>query len=115
MKTREITADEKLIAYCGLYCGACRAFLKGSCPGCSENNRASWCKIRSCCINNSYANCSACQIDNYKTCTKLNNFISRIFALVFKSNRSACLEMIKEKGASAFSKYMAENKIISLK
>ena len=39
MKTaslKPIVADKNLIAYCGLYCGACRSYLKGSCPGCQE-------------------------------------------------------------------------------
>lgn len=28
---RELTADSRLVARCGLYCGACRAYLKGRC------------------------------------------------------------------------------------
>jgi len=32
---KEIIADEKLVAKCGLYCGACGAYLKGRCPGCA--------------------------------------------------------------------------------
>jgi len=25
---KEIVADSKLVAYCGLYCGACKSYLK---------------------------------------------------------------------------------------
>jgi len=38
MKT--ITSNAELVAYCGLYCGACGAYLKGRCPGCHENKKA---------------------------------------------------------------------------
>ena len=42
---KEIVADPKLVAYCGLYCGACGAYLRGRCPGCIENYKATWCKV----------------------------------------------------------------------
>mgnify|MGYP001174253203 CR=1 FL=1 len=45
----------ELVAYCGLYCGQCTKYLKGKCPGCKENEKASWCKTRSCCIENDFA------------------------------------------------------------
>ena len=28
------------VAACGLYCGACRKFVKGQCPGCKANTKA---------------------------------------------------------------------------
>lgn len=37
------------VAYCGLYCGACKSHRKGKCPGCRENSKATWCEIRKCC------------------------------------------------------------------
>ena len=36
--------DAAYVAACGLYCGACRKFVKGQCPGCWENKKADWCK-----------------------------------------------------------------------
>jgi len=43
---KEIAADKDLVACCGLYCGACGAYLKGRCPGCRENSKACVLKIR---------------------------------------------------------------------
>ena len=50
-KMKEIVSNPKLVAYCG----ACKAYLKECYPGCHENRRATWCKVRSCCANNEYA------------------------------------------------------------
>ena len=41
---KEIVADTNLIGYCGLYCGACKRYLKDKCPGCHKNEKAAWCK-----------------------------------------------------------------------
>jgi hypothetical protein len=57
---REIIADKKLIAFCGLYCGACARYLAEKCPGCRENEKASWCGVRSCCLERGYAGCADC-------------------------------------------------------
>jgi hypothetical protein len=46
MKT--VVADAGLVGYCALYCGACGSYLKDRCPGCHENQRATWCKVREC-------------------------------------------------------------------
>ena len=47
---KEIASDPNLVAYCGMYGGACKAYLRDKCPGCDDQQKASWCKIRSCCI-----------------------------------------------------------------
>lgn len=49
MDKKTITASVERIAACGLYCGACRKYLKGKCLGCRQNDKAAWCKIRQCC------------------------------------------------------------------
>ena len=49
---KEIISDPKLVAFCGLYCGACKAYLKERCPGCHDNEKATWCKVRTCCLEN---------------------------------------------------------------
>lgn len=51
------------VAYCGLYCGACKSQLKGKCPGCYGNEKATWCEIRKCCNEHGYATCADC-LDN---------------------------------------------------
>jgi len=107
MNQKEIIADQHLIAYCGLYCGACRSYLKGKCPGCSENMKASWCKIRSCNTENNYKSCADCNMDNVNDCKKFNNAVSKIFAVIFNSNRAACISRIRELGYEGYANDMA--------
>lgn len=107
MNKTEIKADASLIAACGLYCGACRKYLKGTCPGCRENQKASWCKNRQCCLDKGYATCAECEMD-VKACKIHSNFIGKIFALLFNSDRAACIQFIKENGAEAFAREMTQ-------
>lgn len=108
---KEIIEDQALVAYCGLYCGACKIYLWGKCPGCMKNERASWCKVRTCCINNKYRTCSDCKIeDTISNCTKLVNPISKIISLILGSNRVACLNKIKETGCAEYAKNMAQTR-----
>ncbi len=75
-----------------------------------------WCKIRTCCIENSYTSCVDCQIiEDLKDCKKFNNVISKLFALVFRSDRFACIALINEKGNDEYAKEMAEKGIITIK
>jgi len=112
---KEIVADKSLIAYCGLYCGACRSYLKGKCPGCRENEKASWCDIRKCCVENNYASCADCVSIEPMKCKKYNTFISRVIGFVFNSDRNACLDKIKEIGYDEFAKEMALKKMQTVK
>jgi len=111
---KEIKADKELIAYCGLYCGACRKRLMKKCPGCQKNEKAGWCKTRKCCQENGYCSCANCKMD-VAQCGKFSNFISKIFALLFKSDRKACIERIKEIGEEEYAKEMSEKKIQTIK
>jgi hypothetical protein len=105
---KKVTTDAALVAFCGLYCGACRAYLNEKCPGCKENTKAAWCKIRFCCIDNKYATCADCRdFKDVDDCRKFNNFLSRIFALVFRSNRKACIEQIRSGGRAKHAEIMA--------
>jgi len=113
---KQVVNDAGLVAFCGLYCGGCRAYLSDRCPGCRENKKATWCKIRTCCMENKYESCADCK--DYKdvnACRKFNNFISKIFAFVFRSNRKACIEQIREKGKGKHAEIMASIKAHSLK
>ena len=113
---KEIVKDTNLIADCGLYCAACGRYQKGSCPGCQKNEKASWCKVRSCNMANNYQSCADCkEFTNPMDCNKFNNFISKAFAFVFRSDRGACIAKIKEGGYENFAVYMAENKLQSMK
>jgi hypothetical protein len=113
---REIKEDVNLVAFCGLYCGACGAFLKERCNGCAGNEKATWCKIRICCKNKNIVTCAEC--DEYpdpKDCKKFNNLMSRMFGLLFKSDRPACIAQIKKSGTAGHAKKMTELQKHSLK
>ncbi len=113
---KSIPTDQNLVAYCGLYCGACKKYLQEKCSGCHENMKASWCKIRTCCINASYASCADCaEHMNPDDCKKFNNFISKIFAVIFKSDRAACIRKVKEIGLEKYAAFMAKSGLQSIK
>ena len=113
---KEIVSNQNLIAYCGLYCGSCNKYLNDKCPGCHENTKASWCGIRSCNIEHGYQSCADCkEFANPKDCKKFNNFMSKIFAMIFRSDRAACIAKIKEVGYEEFAMHMASNKLQSIK
>ena len=95
------------VAYCGLYCAECRSFKKGSCPGCYDNEIASWCEIKKCCISNGYSTCADCTIMPLNECKKYNNLIAKIIGFVFRSDRAKCVEKIKEIGVEKFASEMS--------
>jgi hypothetical protein len=96
---KEIVSDPNLVAYCGLYCGACGSYLKGRCPGCHENVKAKWCKVRSCCIEHKFVTCADCtEFADPRACKDFNNFMSKLFGLVLRSDRAACVEQIRKLG-----------------
>lgn len=90
------------IAACGLYCGACRAYAKGKCPGCGQNIKATWCTVRSCCHEHGWTTCAECTLIRLDECRKFNNFISKCFKFIFRSDRQGCIERIREVGVDAF-------------
>lgn len=111
-----VKADPKLVAYCGLYCGACGRYQKDRCPGCAENTRATWCKVRTCCQDHQYATCADCRQYAVATdCRKFDNFLARLFSLVFRSNRPACIARIAEIGTEAYAREMAEQGLQSIR
>jgi hypothetical protein len=113
---KEIVKDVDLVAYCGLYCGSCKSYLKEKCPGCHENSKAAWCKVRSCNVEHGYKSCADCtEFSNPKECKKFNNFISKIFGLVLGSDRAACIEKIKVSGYDDFAQFMTDNKLQTIK
>lgn len=111
---KEIEANEELIAACGLYCGACRKYLSEECPGCHDNEKATWCKIRSCVKGNGYHSCAEC-CKNVTECKIYSNLIGKIFAFIFKSDRPACIRYIKEHGEQAFAEEMTKRKCQTIK
>ncbi len=113
---KQIIADSSLVAACGLYCGACKAYLKNKCPGCEKNIKATWCKPKKCCKENDYATCAACtKTDSIDDCKEFNSFVAKIFSLIFRSDRKACIERIKEIGVENFAVEMADKKMQTIK
>jgi hypothetical protein len=113
---KEIISNPDLIAYCGLYCGACPKYLAENCPGCKKNEKATWCGIRTCCMDNNYLSCADCKIiSEPMSCKKFNNIFSKVFKLLFGSDRNKCISFIKEKGYKNYADHMTNKKIMTLK
>ncbi len=113
---KEIVADSEKVAYCGLYCGSCRAHLKGKCPTCKKKKKATWCKIRECCMENSYSSCADCkEFNDPKECKKFHNFFSKVISFFLRSDRCACINQIKDIGIEKHAEKMASDKIVTLK
>jgi hypothetical protein len=105
-----------LVAPCSIFCGSCYKYKKGSCPSCRNNDKATWCKIRICTKDHGYRTCADCrQFSDVNTCTKFNNFFSKIFALIFRSDRKASLSRIAEIGINAYAQEMEGKGIPVLK
>jgi hypothetical protein len=112
----DIVADPALVAACGLYCGACKKYLGGKCPGCAKNEKATWCKVRSCCAEKDLANCGACaEHPDPRTCRTHDNFIARVIGLVLRSDRAACVDRIHAIGTEAFAAEMAARRAMTIR
>ena len=111
---KNIEANKELIAACGLYCGACRKYLSEKCSGCHANEKATWCKIRLCVMQHGFRSCAECSID-VKECKTYSNLIGKIFSLLFRSDRAACIQYIKENGEQAFAEEMTKRKCQTMK
>ena len=108
------THDVNLIAYCGLYCGECRKYINKKCPGCRKNQKASWCKVRTCNQQRGYHTCADCMTD-VAECKKYDNFFSKLFGFIFRSDRKACIYRIKEVGRESYAKEMCDQKKMTIK
>lgn len=116
MDAKEIIQDPKLIAACGLYCGTCGKYTSGRCPGCADNIKATWCKTRICCKDAQIQSCADCKtVASTLECKKMNNFMSKLFSLLFKSDRHACIARIKEVGYDQYAQEMGAKRMQSIK
>lgn len=107
--------DRFNVAYCGLYCGECASFKKGKCPGCEGNEKASWCEIRKCCREHGYTTCADCRILSIKECKKYNNIFARAIGFLTRTDRSKCVDRIREVGMARFAEEMTVAKRMSMK
>lgn len=94
------------IAACGLFCGTCRKYGKGTCPGCHPNEKAAWCKVRACCREHAWQSCAQCTLMPLDACPKFNGFIGKVFQVLFRSDRRGCIERIRAVGEAAFAAEM---------
>lgn len=92
----EIVDKTHLVAYCGLNCGSCGSYKKGKCKTCKDGGGFSRCKVRKCCIELNHLTCAECE--KLENCKTIDNFISKIFALIFRSDRKGNLRQIREMG-----------------
>ena len=112
----EVQAKPELVARCGLYCGACKSYVGGKCPGCRENSGATWCMVRTCCSDKGIATCAECtEFADPRACGKFNNFMSKLFGLVFRSDRAACIAQIRQLGIDGHARSMAEKGIHTIR
>lgn len=102
--------NSALVACCGLYCGNCKRYTNGKCPGCRENEKASWCKARKCCIENGYRSCADCMTSKPEDCPKFSNWVSSVFEFVFRSDRPASIRYIREYGPENYAARMCASK-----
>lgn len=93
------------IAACGLVCANCGRYRKGKCPGCRDYEKATWCAVRTCCLEHGWRSCADCTLMPLGECRKFNNLMSKLFSLLFRSDRHGCIERIREVGYAA---YLAE-------
>jgi hypothetical protein len=113
---REVVAATELVAACGLYCGACRSYLNERCDGCAKNEKATWCGVRACCREHGWSSCAECTVcADPRRCAKFDNFMSRLFGLVFRSDRAACVAQIRRLGLAGHAQAMAEQKLHTIR
>ena len=58
--------------------------------------------------------CAECEKD-VKECKIHNNFVGKLFAFLFNSDRAACIHYIREHGEESFAKKMTEDKQMTMK
>lgn len=100
----ENDAEDVIVAYCGLVCSECGAYTRGRCQGChSDKPMYRGCKVKPCAIERNCSTCAACEdFPDLRKCRKLNNVISKVFGFIFRSNRIANLDRIRQIGLDEF-------------
>ena len=117
-QSEQMTGNEQLIAYCGLYCKECILLKSGKCAGCRGNATTGYkkCQVKPCCVENGFFTCADCTIcASVKDCKKYNPLLLRFAAWVESTSRRKAIEMIKEKGRADFLAYMTERNWVTIK
>ncbi len=66
-------------------------------------------------MENKLPGCADCMTIELMECKKYNNFISKVFGYIFNSDRSACINRIKEIGYEDFAIEMTNSKRQTIK
>ena len=80
-QSEQMNNNEQLIAYCGLHCKDCAAFMSSRCEGCRSNSMKSavlfkQCMVKPCCIENGFFTCANCtKYASIKDCNKRNSLL----------------------------------------
>jgi len=120
-QSEQMTDNEQLIAYCGLYCKFCPTFMSGKCEGCRINSLKGSvlykkCQVKPCCVENGFFTCADCTVyTSTKECKKYNPLLLKIASWVESSDRSKAIEMIKTKGRTEFAAFMEERNWVCFK
>ncbi len=94
---------EARVAVCGLFCGNCGKLQRGRCKGCTVQAGLKGCRVRACALERGFTTCAECE--EMETCKVLNNFISKVFGFIFRSDKMGGLRMIRDEGMEAFIQY----------
>jgi hypothetical protein len=104
----DLQPSSALVAACGLYCGACKAYLAHRCKGCRDNDKATWCTVRSCCEEQGIASCASCPTHaDARQCGKFDTAMASLFGLLFNSDRGKCIDQIRREGLDGHARIMA--------
>ena len=103
----ERIADANLVSSCGLYCGCCKKYLSGACPGCRANAKALYCRTRRCVLRRGIRSCADC--DDHPdpaTCHKVHGLLFRTIDLLTDTGRLENLDRIEELGHEGYAEAM---------
>ena len=120
-QSEQMTGNEQLISYCGLYCKACTLFTSGKCEGCRGNSTKcatgyKKCQVKPCCVENGFFTCADCTIyASTKDCKKYNPMLLKVASWIQSTSRSKAIEMIKAKRRAEFLAYMEDKNWVIIK
>jgi len=106
----EIVTDPQLVAHCSFYCGSCKSYRKGKCPGCvAKEKDPSWCRVRPCCREHAYRSCVDCtELEDISSCRKVNGLVNRLYGFVFRYSRLKNFDRLREVGYEAYAAELAQ-------
>lgn len=105
---RAVVIDTRLIAACGMYCGACPSYINEKCPGCHTRGKVLFCQVRSCCHEQGIHSCGDCgEHGDPSDCSRLDNLFSRVVDRIRNTDRTECIRAIQDAGPEHYAESMA--------